>query len=109
MLTLQHEFEVFSLSWLPARDFLIVGGSSIVIWEFRKDLVEEYKEQVCILKASIVYIKLTIDIGQKRCNLLCESINHISREWVPTVFQLTQRYHKLPNNIKQQSVSLQGR
>ena len=46
VLTLQHEFEVLSLSWLPARDFLIVGGASVLIWEFRKDLVEEYKALV---------------------------------------------------------------
>jgi WD40 repeat protein len=46
VLTIEHEFEVLSLSWLPARDFLIVGGTSLLIWEFRKDLVEEYKALV---------------------------------------------------------------
>jgi hypothetical protein len=52
VLTLQHEFEVLSLAWLPARDFLIVGGVSVLIWEFRKDLVEEYKALVKREKAA---------------------------------------------------------
>lgn len=43
---------MLSLAWLPARDFLVVSGTSIIIWEFRKDLVEEYKAQVKREKAA---------------------------------------------------------
>lgn len=52
VLTLQHDFDVHAVSWLPARDFLIGAGSSIQIWQIRKDLVEAHRTFLASNRAS---------------------------------------------------------